>query len=118
MAIEPQKGHRLPGLKNLEESKPPGILDRSVIDEVIRVTDEPACPVIHHVQREGTERLAQIAGKARDHRTEQPVHATAISKQAICFRGNDVGVEVDVPAGASICQAIISWRFAMALASL
>lgn len=33
VAIEPQKGHRLPGLKNLEESKPPGILDRSVIDQ-------------------------------------------------------------------------------------
>jgi cysteine synthase len=32
----------LPGLKNLEESKPAGILDRSVIDQVIRVDDEPA----------------------------------------------------------------------------
>jgi cysteine synthase B len=42
VAIEPQKGHKLPGLKNLEESKPPGILDRSAIDDVIRVTDEPA----------------------------------------------------------------------------
>lgn len=42
IAIEPQKGHRLPGLKNLQESKTPGILDPGVIDHVIRVDDEPA----------------------------------------------------------------------------
>jgi cysteine synthase A/cysteine synthase B len=42
IAIEPQRGHRLPGLKNLQESKPPGILDRDVIDHVIRVDDKPA----------------------------------------------------------------------------
>jgi cysteine synthase A len=29
-------------MKNLEESKPPSILDRSVIDHVIRVDDGPA----------------------------------------------------------------------------
>ena len=52
VAIEPQKGHRLPGLKNLEESKPPGILDRSVIDEVIRVTDEPAYAMTKRLFRE------------------------------------------------------------------
>ncbi len=42
VAIEPQKGHRLPGLKNLQESKTPGILDTELIDHVIRVDDEPA----------------------------------------------------------------------------
>jgi cysteine synthase B len=42
VAVEPQKGHKLPGMKNLEESRPPGILDRSVIDEVVRIDDEPA----------------------------------------------------------------------------
>jgi len=42
VAVEPQPGHRLPGLKNLEEAKPPAILDRSVIDDVIRVDDGPA----------------------------------------------------------------------------
>ncbi len=42
IAVEPRKGHRLPGLKNLEESKPPGILDRSVIDEVVRIEDDDA----------------------------------------------------------------------------
>lgn len=52
VAVEPQKGHRLPGLKNLEESKPPGILDRSVIDRVIRVDDEPAYAMTKRLFRE------------------------------------------------------------------
>ncbi len=52
IAIEPQKGHRLPGLKNLEESKPPAILDLSVIDEVIRVDDEPAYAMTKRLFRE------------------------------------------------------------------
>ncbi|NQT20552.1 MAG: cysteine synthase family protein [Planctomycetes bacterium] len=52
IAIEPQKGHKLPGMKNLEESKPPGILDRSVIDEVIRVDDDPAYAMTKRLFRE------------------------------------------------------------------
>jgi len=52
IAIEPQRGHRLPGLKNLQESKPPGILDRSVIDDVIRVDDEPAYAMTKRLFRE------------------------------------------------------------------
>jgi cysteine synthase len=52
IAVEPQKGHRLPGMKNLEESKPPGILDRSVIDEVIRIDDEPAYEMTRRLFRE------------------------------------------------------------------
>jgi len=42
VAVEPQPGHRLPGLKSLQESKQPEILDWSVIDDVVRVDDEPA----------------------------------------------------------------------------
>lgn len=42
VAIEPQPGHRLPGLRSFAEASEPGILDRSVVDEVIRVDDEPA----------------------------------------------------------------------------
>ncbi len=52
IAIEPQKGHRLPGLKNLEESKTPSILDRDVIDHVIRVDDEPAYAMTKRLFRE------------------------------------------------------------------
>jgi cysteine synthase len=52
IAIEPQKGHHIPGLKNLEESKPPSILDRSVIDHVIRVDDGPAYAMTKRLFRE------------------------------------------------------------------
>jgi cysteine synthase A len=39
-------------MKNLEESKVPGILDRSVIDEVIRVDDKPAYEMTKRLFRE------------------------------------------------------------------
>jgi cysteine synthase len=52
IAIEPQKGHRLPGLKNFTESKVPGILDRSVIDRVIRVDDRSAYAMTKRLFRE------------------------------------------------------------------
>ena len=52
IAVEPQKGHKLPGLKNLQESKPPGILDPSLVDEVIRMDDEPAYEMTKRLFRE------------------------------------------------------------------
>ena len=52
VAVEPQRGHRLPGLKNLQESKPPAILDRSVIDDVVRVDDGPAYAMALRLFRE------------------------------------------------------------------
>jgi len=52
VAVEPQPGHRLPGLKSFAEASEPGILDRSVVDEVIRVDDEPAYSETLRVWRE------------------------------------------------------------------
>ena len=52
VAVEPQRGHRLPGLKNLEEARAPAILDRSVIDEVVRVDDGPAYAMAMRLFRE------------------------------------------------------------------
>ena len=52
IAIEPQKGHRLPGLKSFEEAKEPSILDWEVIDEVVRVDDEPAYEMTRRLFRE------------------------------------------------------------------
>jgi cysteine synthase A/cysteine synthase B len=52
IAIEPQKGHRIPGLKNLQEAKTPAILDRSVIDHVIRIDDTPAYAMTKRLFRE------------------------------------------------------------------
>ncbi|MCL1600665.1 MAG: cysteine synthase family protein [Actinomycetia bacterium] len=42
IAIEPQKGHRLPGLKSFAEANEPGNLDRSIIDDVVTVADDAA----------------------------------------------------------------------------
>ena len=42
VAVEPEPGHRLPGLKSMKEAKTPGILDSSVIDRVVVVDDDSA----------------------------------------------------------------------------
>ena len=52
VAVEPQRGHRLPGLKSFAEAKAPDILDWSVIDEVIVVEDEPAYEMTKRLFRE------------------------------------------------------------------
>jgi len=52
IAIEPNKGHRIPGMKNMTESKQPGILDMSLIDQVIRVDDESAYGMTKRLFRE------------------------------------------------------------------
>jgi len=54
IAIEPQKNHRIPGLKNLEESREPAIFDRSVVDGMVTVEDREAYEtVIQLARREG-----------------------------------------------------------------
>jgi cysteine synthase len=52
VAVEPQRGHHLPGLKNMEEAKTPDILDPSVVDDVIRVNDDPAYAMTKRLFRE------------------------------------------------------------------
>jgi len=52
IAIEPEKGHRISGLKNFQESKTPGILDPSVVDKTVRVPDEPAYRTTIRLARE------------------------------------------------------------------
>jgi S-sulfo-L-cysteine synthase (O-acetyl-L-serine-dependent) len=52
IAIEPEKGHRLSGLKNFQESKKPGILDESLIDKTVRVPDGPAYETTIRLARE------------------------------------------------------------------
>jgi cysteine synthase len=52
VAVEPQKGHRIPGLKNFTESKRPKILDDSLIDEVIQVDDSRAYAMTKRLFRE------------------------------------------------------------------
>ena len=52
VAVEPQRGHHLPGLKNLQEARAPAILDRSVLDDVVRVDDGPAYAMARRLFRE------------------------------------------------------------------
>jgi cysteine synthase len=52
IAIEPEKGHRLSGLKNFQESRKPGILDESLIDRTVRVPDAPATETAIRLARE------------------------------------------------------------------
>lgn len=52
IGIEPQPGHRLPGLKSFQEAKQPEILDWDVIDDVIRVDDGPAYDTTRRLWRE------------------------------------------------------------------
>jgi cysteine synthase len=52
VAIEPEKGHHLSGLKNFQESNKPAILDESLIDKVVRVPDAPAYETAIRLARE------------------------------------------------------------------
>jgi len=52
IGIEPQKGHRISGLKNFEESKKPGIFDESLVDRSVVVPDGPAYETAIRLARE------------------------------------------------------------------
>ena len=52
VGVEPQPGHRIPGLKSFQEARQPDILDWDVIDDVIRVDDEPAYETTRRLWRE------------------------------------------------------------------
>ena len=70
VAIEPVPGHHISGLKNLDETCVPGILDRSFIDEVIFVDDDDAREMSLRLHREeavlaGSSSAAVVAGAIR-----------------------------------------------------
>lgn len=51
IAIEPQKSHRIPGLKSFAEANEPGNLDRRVIDDVVVVPDDAAYAMTMRLHR-------------------------------------------------------------------
>jgi len=70
IAIEPVAGHRISGLKNMEETAVPKILDRSVIDEIVYVDDTDARDTSRALHREeallvGSTGAACLAGALR-----------------------------------------------------
>jgi len=67
IAIEPVPGHHISGLKNLEETAEPTVLDRSVIDEIIYVDDAMTRAMMRRAYREdalmiGSSSAAILAG--------------------------------------------------------
>ena len=52
VGVEPEPGHRLPGLKSFKEAKVPSLLDISLIDHTVVVSDEDAYAVTKRLWRE------------------------------------------------------------------
>jgi len=52
VGVEPYKGHKIQGLKNMQESYPPGIFDPEVPDEIVNVEDEEAFETARRLARE------------------------------------------------------------------
>jgi cysteine synthase len=70
IAVEPVPGHHISGLKNLEETSVPGVLDRSVIDEVVSVDDQATEDMLRRLYAEealiaGPSAAAILAGAVR-----------------------------------------------------
>ncbi|GAU08198.1 cysteine synthase [Desulfoplanes formicivorans] len=51
IAVEPYAGHRIQGLKNMQESYPPGIYDKHALDRIIHVDDEDAFAMCRDLAR-------------------------------------------------------------------
>jgi len=52
VAVEPYAGHRIQGLKNMQESYPPGIYDRHAPDMILNVEDEVAFDLCRRLAKE------------------------------------------------------------------
>ena len=52
IAIEPYAGHKIQGLKNMQESYPPGIYDKTILDRILHVEDEEAFEMCRRLARE------------------------------------------------------------------
>jgi len=51
IAVEPYAGHKIQGLKNMQESYPPGIYDKKTLDRIIHVEDEVAFETARQMAR-------------------------------------------------------------------
>lgn len=52
VAVEPYAGHAIQGLKNMQESYPPGIYNKSALDRILRVEDEDAFATARRLAKE------------------------------------------------------------------
>lgn len=51
LAVEPNRGHKIQGLKNMKESYRPGIFDKSLPDEILPIEDEDAFNMVRQLAR-------------------------------------------------------------------
>jgi len=52
VAVEPHPGHKIQGLKNMQESYPPGIFDKHALDAIVPVEDDEAFEMARRLARE------------------------------------------------------------------
>ncbi|WP_028588568.1 cysteine synthase [Desulfocurvus vexinensis] len=52
VAVEPYPRHKIQGLKNMQESYPPGIFNKHLLDRIVRVEDEAAFAMCRRLARE------------------------------------------------------------------
>lgn len=52
VAVEPKPGHRIQGLKNMQESYPPGIYDKRQLGRILSVDDDEAFEMARRLARE------------------------------------------------------------------
>ena len=52
VAVEPHPGHKIQGLKNMQESYPPGIFDKHALDAIVPVEDAEAFDMARRLARE------------------------------------------------------------------
>lgn len=64
VGVEPFKGHRLQGLKNMKESYPPGIFRPEEVTAIVNVEDEAAYEVARRLAREEGILVGMSAGAA------------------------------------------------------
>jgi cysteine synthase len=85
VAVEPQPGHRIPGLKSLAEARTPEVLDFEVIDEVVRVDDDPAYAMTKRLWREEALTVGPSTGAVVE----------AIARVGVHVEGLVVGISAD-----------------------
>ena len=64
VGVEPYKGHKIQGLKNMRESYPPGIYDKREPDAIVHVDDDAAYEIARRLAREEGIFVGMSAGAA------------------------------------------------------
>ncbi len=64
VGVEPYKGHKIQGLKNMKESYPPGIFDPHEPDRIVKIDDDSAYEMARRLAREEGIFVGMSAGAA------------------------------------------------------